>query len=206
MLVWVATPVATDWRRARPASVAVLEPCSPARSCSRSSPVAPPPSEARALLAISAVTGFVLFPVVYTIGQERTSAMHGSMILAALPIITGLYAALVTRRRPEAWWLVGCGVALAGEAVIVALRAGASGEGATLVGDLLVLVSALAVAAGYVAGAMLLSLDFSSAATTTWGCCSALALSCRSRSCFSSATVCRRPMPRPGAQSSFSRS
>ena len=80
------------------------------------------------LLAISAVTGFVLFPVVYTIGQERTSAMHGSMILAALPVFTGLYAALVTRRRPGPWWLVGCAFALAGEAVIVALRGGAKGR------------------------------------------------------------------------------
>ena len=175
MVIWGATPVATRLATdgLEPLVVAVLRtvlagavvlPLIASRG-----PALPRRPRARALLAISAVTGFVLFPVVYTIGQERTSAMHGSMILAALPIITGLYAALVTRRRPGAWWLVGCGVALAGEAVIVALRAGASGEGATLVGDLLVLVSALAVAAGYVAGAMLLSLDFSSAATTTWG-------------------------------------
>ena len=29
-----------------------------------------------------------------TIGQQRTSAMHGATILAALPIFTGLYAAI----------------------------------------------------------------------------------------------------------------
>ena len=43
--------------------------------------------------AISAAAGFVVFPVVYTVGQQRTSALHGVMILAALPIFTGAYAA-----------------------------------------------------------------------------------------------------------------
>ncbi len=175
MVVWGATPVATRLATdgLDPLLVAVLRtvlagavvlPLIALRG-----PAPPPRRRARALLAVSAVTGFVVFPVVYTIGQERTSAMHGSMILAALPVITGIYAALVTRRRPQAWWLAGCALALAGEAVIVTVRVGASEEGATLVGDLLVLVAALAVAAGYVAGAMLLSLGFSSAATTSWG-------------------------------------
>ena len=175
MVVWGATPVATRLATdgLDPLLVAVLRtvlagavvlPLIALRG-----PAPPPRRNARALLAVSAVTGFVVFPVVYTIGQERTSAMHGSMILAALPVITGIYAALVTRRRPHAWWLAGCALALAGEAVIVTVRVGASEEGATLVGDLLVLVAALAVAAGYVAGAMLLSRGFSSAATTSWG-------------------------------------
>ena len=175
MVIWGATPVATRLATdgLEPLVVAVLRtvlagavvlPLIAFRG-----PALPRRPRARGLLAISAVTGFVLFPVVYTIGQERTSAMHGSMILAALPVITGLYAALVTRRRPGSWWLAGCAIALAGEAVIVTVRTGAGAEGATLVGDLLVLASALAVAGGYVAGAMLLSLDFSSAATTTWG-------------------------------------
>lgn len=175
MVIWGATPVATRLATdgLEPLVVAVLRtvlagavvlPLIAIRG-----PALPRRPRARGLLAISAVTGFVLFPVVYTIGQERTSAMHGSMILAALPVITGLYAALAMRRRPGSWWLAGCAIALAGEAVIVTVRTGAGAEGATLAGDLLVLVSALAVAGGYVAGAMLLSLDFSSAATTTWG-------------------------------------
>ena len=129
-----------------------------------------PPSTARArlLLVVSAAAGFVVFPVVFTIGQERTSAMHGVGILAALPVFTGLYGMLVARRRPGHWWLAGCALALAGEAVIVAVRAGGGGT-ATLVGDLLVLASALVVSAGYVAGALLVPRGFSSAATTYWG-------------------------------------
>jgi len=129
-----------------------------------------PPSTARArlLLVVSAAAGFVIFPVVFTIGQERTSAMHGVGILAALPVFTGLYGMLVARRRPGHSWLAGCALALAGEAVIVAVRAGGGGT-ATLVGDLLVLASALVVSAGYVAGALLVPRGFSSAATTYWG-------------------------------------
>ena len=175
MVVWGATPVATRLATdgLEPLLVAVLRtlvagvlvlPLIGTRG-----PALPQRRGVRALLAVSAVTGFVAFPVVYTLGQERTSAMHGSMILAALPVITGLYAALVFRRRPGRPWLAGCAVALIGETVIVAVRAGGGEEGASVLGDVLVLVAALTVAAGYVAGAMLLPRGFSSAATTTWG-------------------------------------
>jgi drug/metabolite transporter (DMT)-like permease len=130
-----------------------------------------PPSSRRSrlLLAVSAVAGFVFFPVVYTLGQERTSAMHGVGILAGLPVFTGLYAACVARRWPGRWWLVGCALALVGEAVIIAIRSSGSGGDASLVGDLLVLAAALVVSLGYVAGALLVPRGFSSAATTYWG-------------------------------------
>jgi drug/metabolite transporter (DMT)-like permease len=110
----------------------------------------------------------VIFPIVFTVGQERTSAMHGVGILAALPVFTGVYGAVVARRRPGGWWLAGCALALAGEAVIVVVRVGGGGT-ATLAGDLLVLFAALVVSAGYVTGAMLVPRGFSSAATTYWG-------------------------------------
>ena len=129
-----------------------------------------PPASARArlLLATSSAAGFVIFPIVFTIGQERTSAMHGVGILAALPVFTGLYGMFVARRRPGVWWLAGCALALAGEAVIVAVRADGGGT-ETVVGDVLVLASALVVSGGYVAGALLVPRGFSSAATTYWG-------------------------------------
>jgi len=122
----------------------------------------------RRLLAVSAAAGFVVFPVVYTIGQERTSGLHGVMILAALPIFTGVYASLVARRRPARAWIVGSAVALAGEAVLIAGR-GAAGGDATLVGDLIVLGAALVVSAGYVAGALLPPRGIPSSAATYWG-------------------------------------
>ena len=122
----------------------------------------------RKLLVISALAGFVVFPVLYTIGQGRTSALHGVMILAVLPVFTGAYAAIVVRRLPGRAWLFGCAVALLGEAVLIGARGAATGD-ATLVGDVLVLASALCVTAGYVAGAMLPPRGVSSLAATLWG-------------------------------------
>jgi drug/metabolite transporter (DMT)-like permease len=90
------------------------------------------------------------------------------MILAALPIFTGLYAAAVARRVPARGWLVGCAIALAGEVVLIGARGGGTGE-ATLTGDLLVLAAALVVSAGYVAGALLPPRGVSSSAATFWG-------------------------------------
>jgi drug/metabolite transporter (DMT)-like permease len=175
MVVWGATPVATRIATddLEPLMIAVLRTvvagivAVPLVAAIQRRP--PATTRARLLLAVSAAAGFVVFPVVYTVGQERTSAMHGVGILAALPVFTGLYAALVARRRPGRWWIVGCALALLGEAVIVVIRTSGDGGDATLVGDLLVLAAALVVSAGYVAGAMLVPRGFSSAATTYWG-------------------------------------
>jgi drug/metabolite transporter (DMT)-like permease len=96
--------------------------------------------------------------------------MHGNMILAALPICTGAYAAVLDRRRPSRAWLSGSGLALAGEVALVAIRThGGTGTPATLLGDALVAASALVVAVGYVAGARLGQLGYHALAATYWG-------------------------------------
>jgi drug/metabolite transporter (DMT)-like permease len=84
----------------------------------------PPPKTRRGfiLLAISAASGFIVFPILFTIGQRQTSAMHGGLILAALPLFTGSYAALIERRLPSRRWVLGCALALAGEAAAGGLR------------------------------------------------------------------------------------
>jgi len=174
MVIWGASPVATRvaTEDLDPLVVAVLRTALAglvAVPLVAASGLRPPSNRhSRLLLAVSAVSGFVIFPVVFTLGQDRTSAMHGVAILAGLPVFTGLWAALVTRSRPGVWWLAGCGVALAGEAVIIAVRGGDHGT-ATLGGDLLVLAAALAVSSGYVAGARLVPRGVSSATTTYWG-------------------------------------
>ena len=92
----------------------------------------PTSRRSRKLLGISAAVGFVIFPVVYTVGQQRTSALHGVMILAALPIFTG--ALRGARRAPGAAvgrGSSGCAVALVGEVVLIGGR-GASASDATL--------------------------------------------------------------------------
>jgi len=174
MIVWGATPIATRLALddLPPLVVACLRTvvagvvAIPLLAGIRQGP--PVNARSRKLLGISAAVGFVVFPVVYTAGQQRTSALHGVMILAALPIFTGLYASLVARRAPRPGWLAGCAVALVGEVVLIAGR-GASASDATLAGDLLVLAAALCVSAGYVAGAMLPPRGLSSLATTLWG-------------------------------------
>ena len=121
MVVWGATPIATRL------ALDDLEPL--ALACLRTALAGfvalpllvrarqglPSDGRSRVLLAVSAAVGFVVFPLVYTIGQQRTSALHGVMILAALPIFTGAYAAIVARSTPRRSWLIGCAVALAGE-------------------------------------------------------------------------------------------
>ena len=122
-----------------------------------------------ALLSVSSLTGFIAFPILFSIGQRHTSAMRGGLILAALPIFTGCYAALLERRRPSARWTFGCLLALAGELVLITVRAGAGGVEASLFGDALVLLSALLVASGYVAGGRLGQIGYTSLGTTFWG-------------------------------------
>lgn len=79
-----------------------------------------------ALLSASSLTGFIAFPILCSIGQHHTSAMHGGLLLAGLPIFPGCYAALLERRRPSARWTFGCLLALAGELVLITVRAGAA--------------------------------------------------------------------------------
>lgn len=174
MVVWGATPIATRLALddMEPLAVACLRTivagliAVPLLAVSRQGP--PRDGVTRTLLAVSGMIGFVVFPVVYTVGQQRTSALHGVMILAALPIFTGIYASLVARRRPGRGWIAGSSVALAGEVVLIAGRGGGSGE-ATLAGDLIVLAAALVVSSGYVAGALLPPRGVPSSAATTWG-------------------------------------
>jgi drug/metabolite transporter (DMT)-like permease len=175
MVVWGATPVMTKIATADmpPMVVAMLRTALgglaalPVLAALRQ-PL--PRGKARlGFLVVSALAGFVVFPILYTVGQQQTSAMHGGMILAALPIFTVTYAALMECRRPSRRWLLGCALALAGEFALIAFRAGAAAAPASLGGDLLVLLSALLVATGYVAGARLAQIGYNSLAVTLWG-------------------------------------
>ncbi|HZF32626.1 MAG TPA: DMT family transporter [Candidatus Angelobacter sp.] len=203
MIIWGATPVATRLAVAdlQPLHVGLLR---TVFAGVLALPIAlalrqPLPKDRRGLLllVISGVSGFIVFPLLYSFGQRDTSAMHGGMILAALPIFTGSYAALVERRRPTARWIAGCVIALLGECALIALRAGSGGAQPTLGGDLLVLLSALLVAAGYVAGARLAQTGYSSLATTLWG----VALAAMVSAVIMGATVAGGGWPSAGWQS-----
>ena len=129
----------------------------------------PPPRRLLLPFALSTFGGFIAFPVLFSFGQRLTSAMHGGLILAALPIFTGLFAAAVERRAPGGRWWLGCAVAFAGEVILIGARAAAGTAAASLAGDLLVLLASLFAALGYVAGARLSQAGYPSLGATLWG-------------------------------------
>ncbi len=129
----------------------------------------PPASrEGRAYLAVSALGGFVIFPLLFSLGIELTTAGHGALLLGILPVLTGLIAALLERRVPGGRWWLGCAVALAGTAVLVGERFDLSLSDGSSLGNLLVLASAVAAAAGYVTGARA-ARETGTWAITLWG-------------------------------------
>ena len=119
------------------------------------------------LLAISTASGFIGFPLLFSLALAHTSTAHAALVLALAPVLTGLIGAVVEHRRPGHWWWGGVVVALAGEAALIMLRGQESGE-ATLYGDMLALASCFAVAGGYVAGSRL-SPSIGTWSVTAWG-------------------------------------
>jgi len=79
------------------------------------------------LLGLSAGCGFLLFPLLFSFGQIRTSATHATLILAFLPVLTALYALAWDRRPPSPRLVAGCLVALAGEAWLALSRDASAG-------------------------------------------------------------------------------
>ncbi len=120
------------------------------------------------LLLLSGLCGFIAFPLLFTLGVERTSANHATMILAILPVLTGALAMAWDRQKPAIRWWGGCAIAFAGELLLIYEPAG-DGSAATPGGDLLVLLSTLFASLGYVAGGRLQRSGYSSRGTTFWG-------------------------------------
>ncbi len=121
-----------------------------------------------ALMALCAFCGFMGFPVVFSLGIARTSAIHGAMILAMLPVFTGAVAHALERTWPGGRWWLGCAIAVCGEAVLIFGRAVAGGE-ASMAGDAICLAAATIASTGYVVGARLSQAGYPSQGTTYWG-------------------------------------
>ena len=131
----------------------------------------PPPRGRRriGLLTLSASCGFIVFPVVFGIGQSLTSTAHSGLIFAAVPIFVGVFATLLERRRLAFYWWVGGIVALTGEGFLIVFRGGLDAGGATLAGDAVVLAAVVVLGIGFVAGARLTQEGYSAWGTTFWG-------------------------------------
>lgn len=124
-----------------------------------------------ALLLVSSFCGFVAFPLLFSLGMRWTTATHGVLILAAIPVFSGIYAALLERRRPKPRWWLGSAIALAGEAFLIAAQDLDRGlaRDPQLWGDLMVLLSAAAASLAHVSGGRMQQQGYSPWAATFWG-------------------------------------
>lgn len=119
------------------------------------------------LLLVSAISGFIAFPLLFSLALAHTSTAHAGLILAPLPIFTGLIGAAVERRWPGRRWWIGVVLAFAGEAVLIGVSDMGGGQ-ANLLGDLLAFAAAVSVAGGYVTGSRLAP-DIGTWSVTAWG-------------------------------------
>jgi drug/metabolite transporter (DMT)-like permease len=124
-----------------------------------------------ALLVLSSFCACIAFPLSYSVGLQWTTAARSVLILAAMPVLTGLYAAVFERRWPARRWWTGSSLAVIGEAVLMAARdpAGTADGAAAPLGDALIVLSALAASFGYVAGGRLQQQGYSPWACAFWG-------------------------------------
>jgi drug/metabolite transporter (DMT)-like permease len=123
----------------------------------------------RRLLAFSGFAAFIAFPLVFVYGQDMTTAVHGALIFATLPVLTSLFGTIVERRRVSAAWIAGCVIAVAGTAVVILWRGSGASDESSVVGDLLVLAASVVCAMGYVVGARLSQRGYLAVPTTLWG-------------------------------------
>jgi drug/metabolite transporter (DMT)-like permease len=122
----------------------------------------------RTLLLTSGIASFAAWPALLSTGLGLTTANHAALLIATIPIFTGLMAAAVDRIRPGSAWLLGVTIALGGTFLLIASRGGAAaGVGGNVTGDLFIFVGVLACAAGYVAGGKLAP-TLGTVATTFW--------------------------------------
>jgi drug/metabolite transporter (DMT)-like permease len=107
----------------------------------------------RPRVAATGAVGFGAVIVLQNIGIEHTSVSHGALVVGAVPVLVALIGAGLDGAiaRPLAW--TGYLLALVG----IGLTAGSGGSGATMSGDLLVLISAVLSAAVIVVQPRLLS-------------------------------------------------
>jgi drug/metabolite transporter (DMT)-like permease len=179
--IWGGTPIATKvavgelsafavtfWRTvlaAALAAVVIVVCCTPC------------PTNRRTLgfLLVSALAAYIGFPWLLALGLRLTSAAHAAFLIAMAPIFTGVMAIAVGRLRVRRLWFGGVVMACIGTSLLVGGTRALDGEGASLAGDMLVLLSAATAALGYLSGAEA-AREIGSLAVTLWGHLAAAAL------------------------------
>jgi O-acetylserine/cysteine efflux transporter len=124
----------------------------------------------RGLLLVSGICSFVIWPLLFSIGIGLTTASRAALIVAMIPVATGLIAGAFERRWPHGSWWAGTAIALTGIVLLVLFRDGISlaADRAGVIGDLIVLAGIGFCGLGYVAGGRLTPV-IGTWATTFWG-------------------------------------
>lgn len=128
-----------------------------------------------ALLLVSGISSFAVWPMLMSLGLGHTTANHTVLIMATLPALTGLLGSGLEHRLPGRGWWLGIGIAMAGTVYLMfshsrgALLAEAGGTA----GDLIIFGGTLVCAVGYVAGGRLAPV-IGTWSTTLWGLSAAL--------------------------------
>jgi drug/metabolite transporter (DMT)-like permease len=174
ILFWGATPVATKVAVASidAATIGVLRaviagPLALALALALRLPV-PETGRDRMLLAVSGITSFAIWPILLSAGIGLTTATHAGLILALIPIVTGLFASLIGGGWPRLRWWLGSSVAVIGTCVLIVYTARDTGGEASIAGDLVIFLGVIACAIGYIAGARTTPV-IGTWATTFWG-------------------------------------
>lgn len=122
----------------------------------------------RLLLAGSGIASFAIWPVFLSVGIGMTTATHAGLILALIPLVTGLLSSIVDRTWPNWIWWAGSSVALAGTTILILSRESSVDNAASIAGDLVIFIGVIACAAGYITGARITP-AIGTWATTFWG-------------------------------------
>ena len=125
----------------------------------------------RAILMLSGLSSFAIWPMLLSVGIVRTTVGHAALIMAMIPVFTVLIAAIIQGRLPSIGWWFGAAIALVATTLVVTgrgLSLGTNGDGSSMVGDLIILCGVVFCSVGYVAGGKL-SPKIGTAATTFWG-------------------------------------
>jgi len=115
------------------------------------------PNNARdlGLLLVYSFGNFAGFPVLFSLGTQRTSGAHAALIMATMPLLIGAIGIFLDRRLPRWSWFVGMAIAVMGEGALVGSGNLGSAAGAAIAGDATVFAGCALSAIGLVAGARL---------------------------------------------------
>jgi len=119
------------------------------------------------VLSLVAMSGFVGFTMLFSVGVKMTSAAHSALINASIPLFSGFFGVVLAKSMPGPRWFVGITMSFVGVIYLIS-STDSNGGASSLIGDSLCLLSSVCAGLGYVAGSRL-SETIGTLAVTFWG-------------------------------------